>query len=138
MQAFVFNASLLFIYGRSVLPFWVIHKVVDLLYVFIYHLFGYRKGVVRRNLAAFFPDKDPKELREIERDFYHCFCDDLVETIKILTLSPDGLRRNRLKLPLEFTTGIVPLVHVYSIYPKIGYHQVPRSPERGRFFTGYR
>ena len=93
MQAFVYYASLPFIYGLSLLPFWVIHRVSDLLYFFIYYLFGYRKEVVRRNLTSSFPEKSPKELREIERDFYHCFCDDLVETIKILTLSPAGVRK---------------------------------------------
>lgn len=51
----------------------------------------YRRGVVRRNLALSFPDKSEAERREIERKFYHWFCDLAVETIKVHSISRDEI-----------------------------------------------
>lgn len=53
----------------------------------MYHIIGYRKNVVRRNLESSFPDKSTQELRSIEKKFYHWFCDYFMETIKLLSLS---------------------------------------------------
>jgi KDO2-lipid IV(A) lauroyltransferase len=71
-----------------------VHYVLsDLLYLIIYRLAHYRIRVVRKNLQESFPDKSDEELRYIERDFYHWFCDYLAETVKLLTISEKQLRR---------------------------------------------
>ena len=80
-------------YGLSLLPFRVLYMAADLFYVVVYRLVGYRKKVVRRNLETSFPEKDTQELRDIERGFYHFLCDYFVETIKLLSISADELRR---------------------------------------------
>ena len=73
----------------SLLPMWVHYLISDGIYVVVYHLVGYRKKMVRKNLSDSFPEKSEAEIVEIEKNFYRWFCDYLVETIKLLT--PDGV-----------------------------------------------
>lgn len=49
----------------------------------LYHLARYRRKVVRDNLVKSFPEKSPKEIKTIEKQFYHNFCDLVVETLKL-------------------------------------------------------
>ena len=81
------------LYVTSLLPMWVHYLFSDALYLVVYHLIGYRKRVVRSNLTSSFPDKSEEELRQVERRFYHWFCDYLVETVKLATISEGELRR---------------------------------------------
>lgn len=53
----------------------------------MYYIVSYRLKVVRKNLKASFPEKSDKELRKLERRFYHHFSDYFVETIKLLHIS---------------------------------------------------
>ena len=78
-------------YVISLLPYRVLYVFSDMFYVLIYRLVGYRKRVVRNNLETSFPEKDQRELRSIERGFYHFLCDYFVETIKLLSISPKHL-----------------------------------------------
>jgi KDO2-lipid IV(A) lauroyltransferase len=59
----------------------------------LYKLVGYRRNVVRKNLTESFPEKSEEELRRIERGFYHFFCDYLVETVKLMTISREEMKR---------------------------------------------
>lgn len=65
----------------------------DILYFIAYHLAGYRRKVVRENLAACFPEKSKQELREIERQYYRHMCDLLIEGAYNLFASPDAIKR---------------------------------------------
>jgi len=78
-------------YALSILPFWVLYGLSDCFYLLVYHVVRYRRKIVRKNLCASFPEKDEKELRQIEQQFYHWFCDYMVETIKLLTISNEKL-----------------------------------------------
>ena len=80
-------------YLMSLLPFWVLYGVSDFLYLIVYRLWGYRKKLVRKHLAECFPEKGEAERRKIEREFYHWFCDYLVETLKLLTISKENVKR---------------------------------------------
>lgn len=77
----------------SLLPMWVHYLISDGIYVIVYHLVGYRKKLVRKNLSDSFPEKSEAEIIRIEKDFYRWFCDYFVETIKLLTISRQELRR---------------------------------------------
>lgn len=77
----------------SLLPMWVHYLISDGIYVIVYHLVGYRKKLVRKNLSDSFPEKSEAEIIRIEKDFYRWFCDYFVETIKLLTISRLELRR---------------------------------------------
>ena len=65
----------------------------DILYFIAYHLAGYRRRVVRENLAACFPDKTEQERRKIERQYYRHMCDLLIEGAYNLVTSPEAIKR---------------------------------------------
>lgn len=88
MGAVGYYIALPFIYGLALLPFPLLYALSDVLFVLIYHVFGYRKAVVRANLRNSFPEKSDAERRTIERQFYRWFCDLVLETLKTLTISP--------------------------------------------------
>lgn len=84
-------------YPLAVLPFSVLYALSDFLYVIIYKCKKYRIKVVRANLRNSFPKKSEAELLEIEKEFYHHFCDNIVETIKLLHISDKQISK-RVKL----------------------------------------
>jgi KDO2-lipid IV(A) lauroyltransferase len=65
----------------------------DLFCFFIHRVARYRRRVVRKNLRNSFPDKTEKELRKLERRFYHHFADYIMETVKLAHLSQEELLR---------------------------------------------
>lgn len=80
-------------YLLSLLPLCILYVFSDLLYYPLYYLFRYRRKVVRTNLNNSFPEKDKKEIVQIEKKFYHFFCDYIMETIKLLSMSKKQLKR---------------------------------------------
>lgn len=78
---------------HALLPFRVLYILSDIFYFLVYKVVRYRLKVVRENLSSSFPDKTEKELRQLEKKFYHHFCDYFVETIKILHISDDEMRK---------------------------------------------
>lgn len=70
-----------FIHILSRLPLRVLFVFSDILFLIAYYVIGYRKDVVRDNLAKSFPEKTTKELRKIERKFYLHLCDSIFEWI---------------------------------------------------------
>jgi Kdo2-lipid IVA lauroyltransferase/acyltransferase len=91
------------IYLVSIMPFWILYGISDVLFVFTYYIFGYRKKVVMMNLQNAFPDKSPTELKKLERTFFRYLCDTIIETIKLITISPKQLVK-RAKLDDELIT----------------------------------
>ncbi|NNE31247.1 MAG: lipid A biosynthesis acyltransferase [Winogradskyella sp.] len=77
----------------SILPFRLLYAFSDVLYLFIFKLFGYRKATVKENLRLVFPDKSEKEIAEITSKFYHHLCDMIVEAIKSLSISDEQLKK---------------------------------------------
>ena len=77
----------------SILPFFILYAISDLLFFIFFYCFKYRKKVVFRNLKRSFPDKSEKEIRKIAVKFYHNLCDIIVEVVKTKTIS----KRNLLK-----------------------------------------
>ena len=87
-----------FLYGfcrlLAFLPLNMLYLLSDMiLYPLVYYLAGYRKKVIRTNLAASFPDKSDKERRSIEKDFYRHFCSVIVETIYLAGISTEEAKR---------------------------------------------
>lgn len=77
----------------SLLPLRLLYVVSDAFYLLVYHGAGYRTKLVRRHLAECFPERSEGERRRIERAFYHWFCDYVVETVKLLTMSHGQMKR---------------------------------------------
>ncbi|GAC1438624.1 MAG: lipid A biosynthesis protein [Sediminibacterium sp.] len=75
------------LYGLSLLPWRVLYFLSDGVYLLIYHVIGYRKKVVFKNLAIAFPEKTEKERIRIAKEFYQNFTDTFIETIKLLSVN---------------------------------------------------
>lgn len=85
----------------SLLPLGVLYVLSDLLCFFISRIVRYRHQVIWANLISSFPDKNEAELKHIEHDFYSYFCDYLVETIKLMTMSRNQLHRRMVFTGIE-------------------------------------
>jgi len=69
------------------LPFRILYLFSDFAYLIVYYLIGYRKTIVRENLALAFPNLTEAERLVIEKKSYHHLCDMFLEMIKTLTIS---------------------------------------------------
>lgn len=94
MGTVTYYLALPFLYLVSYLPFRLLYLLSDLMFLLIYRVFGYRKTIVTTNLERSFPDKSVDEIRAIRRNYYRYFCDLSLETIKILTISPEALNEH--------------------------------------------
>src|SRR5690554_1314917 len=115
-----FSLTSLLIYLISLLPFAVLYRLSDLMYLLLYRVIGYRKKVVRENLLKSFPEKSLSERREIERKFYRFLPDLIVETIKMRTISKKELRKRFILKNPELVTDFFhqgkPVVGVTAHY----------------------
>ena len=75
----------------AMLPLGVLYVFSDLLFLIIYFIVRYRRGLLDRNLAACFPDMPAEERNRIRRKFYRNFADYIVETIKLLHISDEEM-----------------------------------------------
>jgi KDO2-lipid IV(A) lauroyltransferase len=69
------------------------YRISDFLTFLVYNVFGYRKSVVLANLAIAFPEKTQEERLKIAKDFYRLLMDTIVETIKLISLSKEGVMK---------------------------------------------
>ncbi|EGC21226.1 lysophospholipid acyltransferase family protein [Prevotella multiformis] len=80
-----------FWYLLALLPFPVLYLFSDVFYLIMAHIVKYRHKVIGKNLRNSFPEKTDAELHRIEQGFYHWFCDYVVETFKLMTMSREQL-----------------------------------------------
>lgn len=97
MESFVDNLLVFLCKITSRLPFWVIYRMADIFYVYLYYILGYRRTVVHENLINSFPEKSPEEIKLITKKFYHHLSDVGLETIKFSRMSEKQID-NRLKV----------------------------------------
>jgi KDO2-lipid IV(A) lauroyltransferase len=103
-------------YVFSLLPLRIHYVLSDLLFWLLYGVVGYRKAVIRKNLKESFPEKSEEELRKVERGFYRFFCDYLVETIKMMTISKENIRRRLTFKGTELVDEIVESGQSCAVY----------------------
>lgn len=85
----------LILYPLSRLPWPVAYGISDLLYWTGYKVFRYRVSTVNKNLRNSFPEKSSKEIRDIRRKFYRHFCDVMVESVKLQTITKEELAKRQ-------------------------------------------
>ena len=59
------------VYPLSLLPLRLLYLFADVTAWLARSVVHYRRGTVRRNIEEAFPDRNTKELRRIEKGFYH-------------------------------------------------------------------
>lgn len=77
----------------SRIPLWFLYAISSCLRPFVQHILRYRIHTVQRNIRASFPNATNKELKQITHDFYAFFCDYIVETLKMATISPKEIQK---------------------------------------------
>ncbi len=75
------------LYLMSLLPFFILYLIADLLFVIIFYVTGYRRKVVQQNLSNAFPEKSAAERAKIEKEYFRYLADLVVETIKMGSIS---------------------------------------------------
>jgi len=83
-----------FWYALSLLPMWLHYVLGDILGWLLGSVVGYRRKVIRRNLANAYPDKSEAERRDIERGFYRYFGEYIAETVKFASMSEKSINRH--------------------------------------------
>jgi len=87
MQLLVFILLYPILWLISMLPFRLLYLFSDGVYVLVYRVIGYRKKIVRNNIAMALPHLSDAERLQIEKKFYHHMCDMFLEMIKTMTIS---------------------------------------------------
>ncbi len=90
----------------SLTPYWVLYRVADLLYLFFYYIFRYRRKVVRENLLLAFPEKSDNGRKKIEKKFYSFLADLLLESLKLRSISKKTVKK-------RFSLSNEELIHRY-------------------------
>lgn len=75
------------------LPFRLLYIISDFVYLIVYHLIGYRKGIVRENLALALPHLSELERLDIEKKSYRHLCDIFLEMIKTMSISKTEIKK---------------------------------------------
>ncbi len=87
---------LFFITSRSLvlvskLPLRFLYLISDAIYYLLYYILRYRLPIARNNLQNSFPGKSEKELNTICKLFYRHLSDVIVETVKLISITPENL-----------------------------------------------
>lgn len=81
----------------SLIPFWLLYRISDLLYLITYYLVRYRKETVFGNLRNSFPEKSDHEIKLLAKAYYLHFCDFMLESLKCIRIPASELDK-RMKL----------------------------------------
>ncbi len=90
----------------SKLPFWVLYRLSDLLFVWLYFLQRYRRRIVAENLSKTFPEWSQTRRAACTRSFYRGFCDVLLESVKGATIRREELERRVVFENVELPHGL--------------------------------
>ena len=93
MSKISYRVGIFILYLISYLPFTVLYLVSDVLYFFLYYVVKYRRKVVYGNLLNSFPEKDNEEIRRIEKKYFKFLADNILETIKMLSMSKETIKK---------------------------------------------
>ena len=92
--AYIFTYG--FIWLLHLLPERILYFLSDILYLLMYHVAGYRKKVVYRNLERAFPNYDKASIRRIAKEFYRHLSDTLLEQAVLHFYSESKARQRML------------------------------------------
>ncbi len=91
----------------SYIPFKVLYVLSDGLFYLLYYVIRYRRTIVRKNLTESFPEKSEQEILQIEKNFYHYFTDQVLESCKMATISPEEISRRMVFTNVEAADAVL-------------------------------
>ena len=107
MQFLIFIIAYPFLWIISILPFRLFYWLSDAVYIVVYYIIGYRKKIVRENLALALPHLNEEERLVIEKKSYQHLCDMFMEMIKTMSISPEEMSK-------RFTITNIDLIKEYE------------------------
>lgn len=132
----------------ALLPMPILYGISDGLAFVLGRMWGYRRKVVRDNLAACFPESTERERRGMERRFYRRFADNIVETLKLLHVSDSYMARHMEFADTEIIDGLLDEGKSVAVYfahtfcwewaPSITLHTRHRPSEKYVYGQVYR
>lgn len=93
MQLLVFVLAYPILWIISILPYRLFYLFSDFVFFLVYHVFGYRKKVVKDNLQLVFPEKSTKEILRIRKEFFKHMCDTFLEMVKTMSFSKEEVAK---------------------------------------------
>ncbi|MDY8138941.1 lysophospholipid acyltransferase family protein [Aquimarina sp. 2201CG5-10] len=93
MQLLIYRLVYPILWGISKLPWRIFYLFSSGIYLFVYHIVGYRKRIVTENLILVFPEKSKSEISRIRKVFYQHMCDMFLEMIKTMSISEKELSK---------------------------------------------
>lgn len=106
MQLIIYILLYPILYLISVLPFPILYLFSDFVCFLVYRVIGYRKKVVRANIALALPHLSFEERKEIEKKFYSHLCDMFLEMIKTMSISRAEIEKRYKFTNLEVITDL--------------------------------
>ncbi|MFM1931439.1 MAG: hypothetical protein RL226_742 [Bacteroidota bacterium] len=85
----------------SLLPYFVLYRISDLLAFCFIYLFKYRKKVILDNLVKVFPDKNERWRAVVMKRFYRHLADVIVESIKNFSITAEEANQRLVPEGLE-------------------------------------
>jgi len=101
----LFRIGLLFLYLISLLPFWFLYLIGDMIFLLLYYVIRYRRKVVWTNLRNSFPEKSDTELKVIERKYFRYLGELIVEIVKMFSMSADQVKKHIVPVNKEVLDG---------------------------------
>ena len=100
MQLLLFGIVYPFAWLFSRLPMRILYMISDVLFFLIYHVFGYRKEVVLKNISYAFSHKTLSEREQLSKEFFKHFTDILMESVKAFSMGEKEIfKRYKYKNP---------------------------------------
>jgi len=138
MQFLVYILAYPLLWLISILPFSIFYLFSDFVCFLVYRVIGYRKKVVRENLALTLPHLNDAERKVIEKKFYKHMCDMFLEMVKTMSMSPEEMERRfhvtNMDLALDYAKkgkSVILVASHYASYewlltinPKLGFQGV--------------
>ena len=96
MQKIIYYILYVLVYIFSLIPLRILYLFTDIVWLLMYLCppLRYRRKIVRKNLVASFPKKSLKQIRSIERRFYRNFLDQILESLKVASMSERWIERH--------------------------------------------
>jgi KDO2-lipid IV(A) lauroyltransferase len=93
----------IFIWLFALIPFFLLYQISNVFYWLLYHVFGYRKKIILKNLTECFPTKSEKEIKALLPSVYKNITDNILEGIKAFTMtSKQIVKRHKIVNPEIF------------------------------------
>lgn len=80
------------LYLISLIPLRVLYLLSDVCAFTLYHIVKYRRAVVKENISNSFGNLSEEDRTKIEKEFYKSFCDNFIETLKLMSLSEEKIK----------------------------------------------